>query len=276
MQPKKVLCIHDFSVLGRCSLAVIAPVLSSMGYQVVALPTVVLSTHTGGLGAPAVLKDDAFGSAALAHYASLGVTFDCIYTGYLGGMAGISLAKEAFTLFPEAIKVVDPVMGDHGKAYTSITPELMQAMRALATQADYILPNFTEAHLLLQLPYPEPATAPITSEQASALAENLLAVAKNVVITGVPLPNKIGCAGAGAETFWVQQARLSRNFPGTGDLYGAVLVGLLLRGNALSAAAEFAANFISSAILNTPEDADTRFGVCFEPLLAKLLPDATL
>ena len=51
-EPKKVLCIHDLSGVGRCSLAVVLPVLSVMGVQPVALPTVVLSTHTGGPGHP--------------------------------------------------------------------------------------------------------------------------------------------------------------------------------------------------------------------------------
>ena len=46
-EPKKVLCIHDLSGVGRCSLAVILPVLSVMGIQPVALPTVVLSTQAG-------------------------------------------------------------------------------------------------------------------------------------------------------------------------------------------------------------------------------------
>ena len=54
-EPKKVLCIHDLSGVGRCSLAVILQVLSAMGVQPVALPTVVLSTHTGGFGTPARL-----------------------------------------------------------------------------------------------------------------------------------------------------------------------------------------------------------------------------
>ena len=52
-EPKKVLCIHDLSGAGRCSLAVILPVLAVMGVQPVALPTMLLSTHTGGLGEPA-------------------------------------------------------------------------------------------------------------------------------------------------------------------------------------------------------------------------------
>ena len=65
VEPKKILCIHDLSGVGRCSLAVILPVLSVMGLQPVALPTVVLSTHTGGLGTPARLDGCAYGEAAL-------------------------------------------------------------------------------------------------------------------------------------------------------------------------------------------------------------------
>ena len=61
-EPKKVLCIHDLSGVGRCRLAVILPVLSVMGCQPVALPTVVLSTHTGGLGTPARLDGAAYRS----------------------------------------------------------------------------------------------------------------------------------------------------------------------------------------------------------------------
>ena len=108
VEPKKILCIHDLSGVGRCSLAVILPVLSVMGLQPVALPTVVLSTHTGGLGTPARLDGCAYGEAALEHYHALGLDFDCIYTGYLGGEAQVALAEKAFALWPSAHKVVDP------------------------------------------------------------------------------------------------------------------------------------------------------------------------
>ena len=48
-----VLCIQDLSCVGRCSLAVVLPALAAMGVQPCALPTALLSTHTGGLGRPA-------------------------------------------------------------------------------------------------------------------------------------------------------------------------------------------------------------------------------
>ena len=47
---KSVAAIHDLSGYGRCSLSVISPILSVMGIQSVAVPTAVLSTHTGGFG----------------------------------------------------------------------------------------------------------------------------------------------------------------------------------------------------------------------------------
>ena len=43
-------------------------------------------------------------------------------------------------------------------------------------------------------------------------------------------------------------------------------------GNALSAAADNAAEFVSLAIQQTPADQDTRYGVWFEPLLPRLCP----
>ena len=194
-EPKKVLCIHDLSGVGRCSLAVILPVLSVMGIQPVALPTVVLSTHTGGFGTPARLDGCAYGEAALEHYRELGLSFDCIYTGYLGG------------------------------------------------------------------------------EEQAALADELAAsLTPNVVGTGLQLDQYIACAGAGRDRFVVKKLHIARSFPGTGDLYGAVLIGSLIQGNALSAAADNAAEFVALAIQKTPCDQDTRFGVWFEPLLPRLCP----
>jgi pyridoxal/pyridoxine/pyridoxamine kinase len=178
VEPKKILCIHDLSGVGRCSLAVILPVLSVMGFQPVALPTVVLSTHTGGLGTPARMDGSAYGMAALEHYQTLGLQFDCIYTGYLGGEAQVALAEKAFALWPAAYKVVDPVMGDNGKAYSTVTPALVERIRSLCRAADLILPNYTEAQLLLQQ---QPVTEQLDDAAAQALARQTNAI---VAVTG--------------------------------------------------------------------------------------------
>ena len=255
VEPKKILCIHDLSGVGRCSLAVILPVLSVMGLQPVALPTVVLSTHTGGLGTPARLDGCAYGEAALEHYHALGLDFDCIYTGYLGGEAQVALAEKAFALWPSAHKVVDPVMGDNGKAYATVTPELISRIRQLCRSANLILPNYTEAQLLLQR---TPVDDPLDDAAAQALADELTALAPSAVVTGLPLGKYIGCAGSGSDRFVVKKLHIDRSFPGTGDLYGAVLIGSLIQGNALSAAADNAAEFVSLAIQNSPTTPPSR------------------
>lgn len=209
--------------------SVILPVLSVMGVQPVALPTVLLSTHTGGFGQPARLDGAAYGQAALQHYHQLGISFDLIYTGYLGGEEQAALAQLSFSLWPQAHKVVDPVLGDGGHAYSTVTPAFIQRMRDLCRQADLILPNCTEVSLLLDTPLPE---GEITPDTAQALADKAASLAPNAVVTGLPMGSYIGCAGGGKDRFVLKKLHLDRNFPGTGDLYGAVLVGSLLQGNA--------------------------------------------
>ena len=269
VEPKRVLCIHDLSGVGRCSLSVILPVLAVMGVQPVALPTVVLSTHTGGFGTPARMDGCAYGEAALEHYRTLGLEFDCIYTGYLGGEAQVALAEKAFAFWPDAHKIVDPVMGDNGTAYSSVTPALIDRIRGLCRAADLILPNYTEAQLLLQK---DVSCNELDDAAAQALADELTGLAPSAIVTGLPLGKYIGCAGSGSDRFVIKKLHIDRSFPGTGDLYGAVLIGSLIQGNALSAAADNAAEFVSLAIQNTPAGQDTRFGVWFEPLLPRLCP----
>ncbi len=271
--PKKILCIHDLSGVGRCSLAVIAPVLSTIGHQVICLPTAVLSSHTGGLGAPARMDSDTYGFAALEHYAQIGIDFDCIFSGYMASPVQTQLVQQAFRLWPNAYKVVDPAMGDNGKLYGSLPTDIVPAMLELCRQADLILPNLTEAHLLLGLAQPAPAFD-WTNETAQALANQLVPLCPSLVITGVPMGKYLASVGAGKEQFVLKKLLLPRSYPGTGDLFAAVVTGLLLRGNALSAAADAAAAFVSDCILATPSDADPRFGVWFEPQLKKLIVHA--
>ena len=46
MKQKRILCINDISSMGKCSLTVALPVISSLGIEAVVLPTALLSAHT--------------------------------------------------------------------------------------------------------------------------------------------------------------------------------------------------------------------------------------
>lgn len=264
--PKTVLCIHDLSAVGRCSMAVIAPVLSTMGHQAVALPTALLSTHTGGLGIPARLNSEDFGLKAIQHYQQLGLSFDCIYSGYLAEPRNQQLVLAAYDAWPDALKIADPVLGDGGRIYTGME-NMLPAMREVCMRADLVTPNLTEACLLLDRSCPEGET---TAEELQQLTDGLSGLYRETLITGVRQGRDLVSIGCGEQDFSVRRLALDRSYPGTGDLFGAVLTGALLRGNALSAAADAAAGFVSDAIKYTDPSANPALGVWFEPILGRL------
>lgn len=264
--PKTVLCIHDLSALGRCSIAVIAPVLSAMGHQAVVLPTTLLSTHTGGLGDPAVQDCTAFGPQALRHYQELGLSFDCIYSGYLASAENQKLVLAAYEAWPEAVKIADPVLGDGGRLYKGME-NMLPYMEAICEKADLVIPNLTEACLLLDRPYPQQE---LTEQELEEIADGLSGKFNQTLVTGIRQGRDLMSLGCGKQNFKVRRLALDRSYPGTGDLFGAVLAGALLRGNALSAAADAAAGFVADSIKHTDPNANPALGVWFEPILSRL------
>ena len=86
----------------------------------------VLSTHTGGLGNCTYrdLTDDM--RAYAAHWKSLHLSFDALYTGFLGSAEQIDIVSEIVDDFrtSDTLVMVDPVMADNGKLYATCTPEM--------------------------------------------------------------------------------------------------------------------------------------------------------
>ena len=275
VEPKKILCIHDLSGVGRCSLAVILPVLSVMGLQPVALPTVVLSTHTGGLGTPAKLANPGYGPAALEHYRRLGLRFDCIYSGYLADASQAKVVEQAMDLWPDALTVVDPVMGDHGKIYKTYTPAMCAGMTRLAELADVIVPNLTEAAVLLGEDH---SFGALTHDEAGyrSVVERLSRNGtRSVVLTGVMLhKGEIGACvfdRASGGTEFLFDTFIGKEFHGTGDVFASVLTGALVKGKTLHEAVRLAEAFVRECAIQTmPQNIPAREGVDFEPILWKL------
>lgn len=250
-------------------MGAVVPVLATMGFQPVPVPTAVLSSHTGGLGEPVRMNAAGYASQALAGYKELGLEVSCVFAGYLPDDSSRAAAAQAFEQWPAALKLLDPAMADNGRLYQGME-DAVEPIRQLAARADLVLPNLTEACLLLNEPVPE---GPVTPDWACALADRLReSLNTGVVVTGLPMGKNIGVCAAGRTAFLVQKPRLARSFPGTGDLFAAVLAGSLMRGNALSAAADMAAEFVWQAISHTGPAADTRLGVWYEPLLGRLAP----
>ena len=129
MKQKRVLAVHDLSCVGRCSLTVALPILSAAGLEASALPTAVLSTHTGGFTGMTFRDLTQDLPAIFAHWKTLDLAVDAIYTGYLGSAEQVALVEQLFDAFRgEQTKIiVDPVMGDHGKLYPGMSEKMTQA-----------------------------------------------------------------------------------------------------------------------------------------------------
>ena len=182
----RILTIQDISCVGQCSLTVALPVLSACGLETCVLPSAVLSTHTGGFTGYTFrdLTDDM--PAILAHWKREGILFDGVYTGYLGSARQIGYVREILAAVrrPGAPAIVDPAMADNGKLYAGFDAAYVAEMRPLCADADYLLPNITEACLLTDTPWQE------TYDRA--FADDLLARldalgARCTVLTGVSL-----------------------------------------------------------------------------------------
>ncbi len=270
--PKRVLCIMDIAGVGRSSLGVVLPVLSACGVQACPLPPLFLSSHTGGFGEVPRVDTTPLCEQALAHYLQQKVDFDAIYTGYLVGPAQFALAEAAFAQYPNAYKIVDPVLGDHEKLYSGIQQDSVSLMKSLCEKADLLTPNSTECAVLSGL-------APGDTKAAGS-AENLRALQRGksaLVVTSAPCeaPDtiKLIVARQGQPDISILVDKIPQNYPGTGDLFTAALTGLTLQGQSLEHAARQAAAFVGSAVQATYKGGgQPRMGVWFEPFLSQLFP----
>ncbi len=260
---KKILTVQDLSCVGRCSATVALPILSAMGVNCSVLPTAVLSTHTG-FPNPHIrpLTEDIVPIAERLQ--QVGAKFDAILVGYLADPAQAEAVLEVMTSFDCPV-ILDPAMGDHGKLYKGITEEQVSAMADLASLAEVVLPNVTEACMLTGVPYQEQTDGQVLR----MLSERLCRMkTQTAVITGVsPAPGKTGFAGLqkGEGMFSYTADRRGKSLHGTGDMFSAVFAGAYVLGRDPMEAATLAANFVERVIDDTP--AATPFGAEFETQL---------
>ena len=272
MPYKRILTVQDISCLGQCSGTVALTVLSACGLETCIIPSAVLSTHTGGFKGYTFrdLTEDI--PAIQKHWLDTGITFDAIYTGYLGNHEQIDDVKSIFStlLVPDGKIIVDPAMGDNGVLYDGFDMEHVEEMKRLCEGADAILPNVTEACLLTGMPYKERHSAAYVEELMSKLT---FLGATHIVVTGVcPNDKETGVAilSDGELTYYMHKL-IDRTFMGTGDIYSAAVTGAWVRGRDFRYAARLAADFTIKCIEKTLSDPDHWYGVKFERALPYLV-----
>lgn len=259
---KRLLTIQDVSCVGQCSTTVALPLVSACGVECAVLPPAILSNHTGGFKtwSFADLTDEI--SKVEAKWIELGIKFDAFYTGYVcESHIDPILSVMKTCAKPGALRFVDPVMGDNGKLYAGFTADFPAKMARLVKGADYVLPNLTEAALLVG----DAPKMTLDRGEVERLVWRIHALgAKNVVLTGVSFDDDLlgSAVSDGRSVVYDFNSRLDRPSHGTGDIFASVFSGAVLRGKTAADAAALAADIVCAAIEAT--EADHWYGVCFE------------
>ena len=275
---KRAVAIHDISCVGRCSLTVALPILSAAGVETSVLPTAILSTHTGGFTGYTYrdLTDDMMPIAD--HWKTFDLHTDAIYTGYLGSFEQLDIVKNIIDKLSDekTVVLVDPVMADNGVLYAGFSPEFPAGMAKLCAKADIIVPNLTEAALMLGEEY---AASDYDKAYIEGLVRRLAALGpKEVVLTGVSLEEgKLGAAAYSAEkdecVYYFGEV-IDGYFHGTGDVFGSALLAEYLNGNGLYGAIKAAVDFTVHSIgCTVKEGTQNRFGVAFEEAIPQFIRD---
>jgi len=269
---KKIAVINDISGFGRCSITVALPVISYLRIQCCPLPTSIFSNHTGY---DSYFFDDYTPHMAeyAANWKKLDLHFQGIATGFIGSSQQISLIHDFIRDFKteNTLILVDPVMGDHGKVYSSYNSQMCDEMKKLVCCADIITPNLTEACLLTSTSYKKENW---TLKELTLMAESLSLLGPGkIVITGISLGEYIGnlIYEKNQDSKLLRTRKVGGERAGTGDLFASILIADAVNDVPFATSVRRAAGFIKKCILESEKlsipNAD---GVCFEEILHTL------
>lgn len=271
---KRILAINDISCMGKCSLTVALPIISSVGHECVILPTALLSTHTAqGFGDFVSFNMTDQMKQIADHFERLDTRFDAIYSGYIVSPDQADYIYELVNKLADndTLVVVDPVLGDNGRLYRGFAEKNITAIKRLCSFADVITPNLTEASLLTGI---ESDGVHMTREGVDHLLDALSTLCKKkIVITGIEINDgELTTAVMDVErgeTALYTRPKISGSVHGSGDVFASALTALYLDGTSFDTAVEKALDFTLSAIADSAEDDNSRwYGVNFEKYLS--------
>jgi len=267
---KRIAAVHDISCYGKCSLTVAIPLLSSAGYEVVPVPTALLSAHTGINGYSFLDLSDEMKNI-FTHFEKMDIPFDCVYTGFLGSTQQFDILS-GFLKKTTALTVVDPVMGDNGRIYGTYTPEMCAKMSILASNADIITPNVTEAAIILGEDYTN------TSRSTKEIMQWLYRLCEKgtgiSVITGLEQDDEVVNFAYDSKNkviYSEKSKKLPVNLSGTGDIFASCFIANYMRDNNISNALKKSTDFIFKCLNATVKNRkNIKDGIMFEELLREV------
>lgn len=272
MSKKHILLINDIAGYGKVATAAMLPILSYMGHPVYNLPTALVS-NTLDYGKFNILETTDYIKGVFPVWKELGFSFDAIATGFIASEQQATLvagycreqAGRGTMIF------VDPIMGDEGKLYNGVTPATINSMREMISVADLTFPNYTEACYLTESSFNETG---ICKEEAKMLLDGLRNIgAKSALITSVPIDGTPSVAGYNHKTdsyFTLPYTEIPVHFPGTGDIFSAILIGHLLDDGLLVPSTQKAMDGVYRLIDLNKDNEDKNRGIPLEKYLEVL------
>lgn len=269
---KKICCVNDMPGVGKIALSAMSPILSINGIDVSYLPTALVS-NTLDFGKFDILDTSDYMNKTVDIWNELGFKFDCISTGFMINSKQIEIVEKLINNHQDKkdlLVVVDPIMGDDGNLYNGIDESNVSIMRKLSSYADILIPNYTEACFLTDL---YKCKNSITKEEAKYLIDKTKTLGcKSVVITSVVVDNKhvvIGYDNKLNKYFNIEYDYIDVRFPGTGDIFSAVLISNVLNGKDLFDSTKHAMEIVKEIILNNIDKKEKFYGVDIERYISE-------
>ena len=238
-----ILLLGDITGKSCVAIRMMTRELEKRRHEVYALPTALIS-NTLNLGRAEMLDTTDYLLKSLALWEEMGMTFDVVSIGYITGRnQALALCTVTESLREKgAVVLLDPILGDRGRKYNSITEDQVDGMRMLCEHADIIMPNVTEAGLLTRM-----------DEVPEGYAVRLSRGERSVLITGCEGMDEsegsiIGYDAKKGERIDVRYERVPGHHFGTGDMFSALLIDGLTRGWSLEKAARYGAEGVSEAL----------------------------
>ena len=271
---KNILIINDMCGYGKVALAAMLPILSNLGHSVYNLPTALVS-NTLDYGTFTILDTTDYMVKAIEAWKKLGFQFDCITTGFLASAAQVGIIRDfiAGQKKEGLLVMTDPIMADDGKLYNGVTEETVENMRHLIGVADVIVPNFTEAQFLTGLYVGRKS---LREGEVRKLVDGLLAFGPRSVVVTSGIEQETGrhvvwgYDHTSGEYFTLPYRFIQVHFPGTGDMFSAVLVGKLLAGRPMREAVQQSMDILERLIFLEQDEIEKNKGIRIEKFLSLL------
>lgn len=269
IRKRQILLINDMAGYGKVATAAMLPILSYMGLPTYNLPTALVS-NTLDYGKFNLLDTTDYIIGVFPVWKELGFSFDAIATGFIASERQAKVVADYCReqALNGTITFVDPIMGDEGKLYNGVTPATIESMKEMISVADLIYPNHTEACYLTGATYNKIG---VTHEEACILVDKLRKIgAKSVLVTSIPIegqPSVIGYNHNNEEYFILPYTEIPVHFPGTGDIFSAVLIGNLLNDVSLKKSTRKAMDAVYKLIDLNKDNKDKNRGIPIEKYL---------